>query len=54
MRRGAVQFIRFQTELGVMSGPGADYGEERANALATSEARRGGVTLQVRREVAEA
>jgi len=38
MRWGATRRIRLQTELGVLSGPGADEGEDWARALTTSSA----------------
>ena len=40
MRWEPTRCILFQTELRVWSGPGADDGEERANALPTSSAGR--------------
>jgi len=41
MRSGATLLIRLQTEMGVISAPGADEGEERANTLSISVATRG-------------
>jgi len=45
MRWGATRFNLFHTEFGVLSGPGADDGEERARALHTSSAIRAGQSL---------
>ena len=38
MMRGVTRWTLFHTELGVMSGPGADEGPERARALLISSA----------------
>ena len=45
IRWGATRCTLFQTELGVMSGPGADDGEERASALLISSVDSGGQSL---------
>ena len=42
MRWGATRYILFHTELGVLSGLGADDGEERASALRNSSGTRAG------------
>jgi len=47
MCRAAV-LIRFHTDLGVTSGPGADEGEERASALTTSSGIDSGLLLKGR------
>ena len=45
IRCGATRCILFHTELGIMSGPGADDGEDWARALPTSSAARAGQSV---------
>jgi len=47
----ATLLTRFQTELGVLSGPGADVGDEPANALSSSDASSAGTSLKGKRMV---
>ena len=51
MRWGAVRCTLFQTELGIVSGPGADDGEERARALLISSGASGRHSLNGSRMV---
>jgi len=51
VRFGATLLMRFQTELAIVSGPGADQGEEQAKALSTSDASSDKTSLKGRRLV---
>jgi len=51
IRFGATLLMRFQPELGLMSGPGADQGEEQAKALSTSDASSAATSQKGRRMV---